>query len=60
MSKKARYSERDIVINDVCSRIGKATGNMYLTLAKHKKQKLKEDQPKLSSSDFFKDRRQKI
>jgi hypothetical protein len=48
-SKKQRFSESDIFLNDVCSRIGKATGNMYLALAKHKR-----DQERLIEDPQFK------
>lgn len=43
MSKKTKSSENGISINDMFSRSGKATENMYLSLAKIKKQKKQED-----------------
>jgi hypothetical protein len=39
MSKKHKFTERDITINDMYSRSGKATENMHLTLANVKKMK---------------------
>lgn len=32
------FTEQNISLNNVYSRSGKATGNMYLALAKHKRQ----------------------
>lgn len=58
--KEPRFTERDINVNDVFSRSGKATGNMYLTLAKHKKQKKEEEQPVASRFNPLRDRRSKI
>ena len=37
MSNKRQFTERDIIITDMKSRSGKATENLYLSLAKVKK-----------------------
>ena len=56
MQNKTKFTERDIIINDMLSRNGKATENMHLSIAKVKKQKKQEG----LKPSFVPDRRKQI
>ena len=60
-SKTKQFRERDIIITDMRSRSGKATENLYLSIAKVKK--LQRDDEKLTqknSANFLRDRRSQL
>jgi hypothetical protein len=60
-SKTKQFRERDIIITDMRSRSGKATENLYLSIAKVKKLQRDDEQlTQKNSANFLRDRRSQL